>query len=143
MARATLFSRLVPYLSIIPPQLETPLAMTQHSQCTGLINRFPWSLELFALVANLLSMAALITVLAVCDRKPIFYWHKVTLNTIVSTISTAAKAPMMYIVAESVSQWKWLIFHRTSRSLLDFQTIDSASRGPLGSLKLLWSYRLQ
>lgn len=107
------------------------------------MDRFPWGIELFALMANLLSMVALVTVLAVCDRKPIFSWHKVTLNTTVSIISTAAKAPILFVVAESISQWKWMIFSHKSRRLLNFQTIDSASRGPLGSLKLLWSCRYE
>lgn len=84
-------------------------------------------------------MAALITVLAVFDRKHIFYWHKVTLNTVVSVISTAAKAPIMFVIAESISQWKWIIFFRKRHRLIGFQNMDSASRGPWGSLKLLWS----
>lgn len=101
--------------------------------------RLIWTTELSALIVNLLSMAALITVLAVFDRKHIFYWHKVTLNTVVSIISTAAKAPIMFIVAESISQWKWIIFFRKRHRLIGFQNMDSASRGPWGSLKLLWS----
>ena len=44
---------------------------------------------------------------------------------------------MLLATTQCVSQSKWLFFRRKSRKLIDFQTIDEASRGPLGSLYLL------
>ena len=44
---------------------------------------------------------------------------------------------MLLATTQCVSQSKWLLFHRKSRKLIDFQAIDEASRGPFGSLYLL------
>ena len=88
-----------------------------------------------------LFMAILIILLAVYDGHEIFDWHGVTLNAIVSLLSTASKAALLFALAESVGQWKWILFSSRSRPLLDLERIDSASRGPWGSLQLLWPTR--
>lgn len=96
-----------------------------------------WKLELLALLFNLASLTTLIALLAAFDGKALFNWHGITLNTYISIISTAAKGSILFTVAESISQWKWILFTK-ERHLLDFQNIDSASRGPFGSFKLFW-----
>ncbi|KAF3018221.1 hypothetical protein E8E14_012789 [Neopestalotiopsis sp. 37M] len=83
----------------------------------------------------------MVILLAECDRKPIFSWHGVSLNTIISILSTASKAWLLLTVDAAISQWKWILFSHDRRILNDFGVIDSASRGPLGSLKLLWKLR--
>lgn len=107
-----------------------------------------WMTELTALVAAVASFAVLVVLLVVFDGRTIFQWQGITLNTIVSTLSVVMKALLMHSVAECVGQWKWILFHRSKRSLWDFERIDLASRGPLGSLYLIfqrktpWDLRL-
>ena len=92
----------------------------------------------FALVASLACFAALVVLLIVYDKKPIFDNGVVTLNTIVAILSTATKAMLFHAVGDAIGQWKWITFSGSNRRrLLDFERIDSAGRGPLGSLQLL------
>ncbi|KAI9170741.1 hypothetical protein HJFPF1_00212 [Paramyrothecium foliicola] len=48
------------------------------------------------------------------------------------------KALMIFGISECVGQWKWILFSRKERRLMDFERIDLASRGPLGSSILVW-----
>ncbi|TVY21498.1 hypothetical protein LARI1_G002287 [Lachnellula arida] len=64
----------------------------------------------------------------------------ITLNAIISIISTAFRAALLTPVAQSVSQFCWVSFTRP-RSLQDVVYYDSASRGPFGSLRLLFRLR--
>ena len=70
----------------------------------------------------------------VFDRRPVIDWNSITVNTTVSTLSVVMKAFLMFATAECIGQWKWILFCRKKRRLLEFEHIDSASRGPLGSL---------
>ncbi|KAF7538973.1 hypothetical protein G7054_g2526 [Neopestalotiopsis clavispora] len=100
-----------------------------------------WSLEAFSILGSALALIGMVILLAECDRKPIFSWHGVSLNTIISILSTASKACLLLTVDVAISQWKWIMFSHECRVLNDFGVIDSASRGPLGSLRLLWKLR--
>jgi|SRR3569833_572287 len=97
----------------------------------------PWVAEILAVCLSLFSLAGLAVLLAVYDNKPVFTWNGVTLNAIVSVLSTTSKASLMLAVTESTSQWKWVLFFRGGRPLIDFDRIDRASRGILGSWRLL------
>ncbi|KAK7720578.1 hypothetical protein SLS63_009796 [Diaporthe eres] len=98
-----------------------------------------WGWEILSVVGSASCLAALVGVLLGFDGKPIFTWHGVTLNAIVSLLSTASKAALLFAVGELVSQWKWILFTDRARPLMDFERIDSASRGLLGSLQLMWN----
>ncbi|KAI1329025.1 hypothetical protein F5Y16DRAFT_418906 [Xylariaceae sp. FL0255] len=99
-----------------------------------------WISEITALIASFLSLAALIVVLVVYDGQPIFSWHGVTLNAIVSVFATASKASLLLAIEDLISQWKWILFTSQSRPLIDFEHIDLASRGPYGSLLVMLKY---
>ena len=47
------------------------------------------------------------------------------------------KTAITFVVAEGLGQLKW-IWYRSEHSLQDLSAYDDATRGPLGSLKLLW-----
>ncbi|KAI0390199.1 hypothetical protein F5Y17DRAFT_80490 [Xylariaceae sp. FL0594] len=101
----------------------------------------PWIPDILALGFSLSSFLALIIVLAFQDGKPTFSWHGVTLNAIVSVLSTASKAALLFAVEDLLSQWNWIIFQGPAHRLIDFEYVDAASRGPWGSMKLLWRFR--
>jgi hypothetical protein len=93
---------------------------------------------LLSIVASLAFLAALVGLLAAFDGRPIFDYGQVTLNTLIAILSAANKATIIYAVGHAIGQWKWISFSgRERRRLLDFERIESASRGPLGSLSLL------
>ena len=47
---------------------------------------------------------------------------------------------MLLAATESIGQAKWLLFRKQSRTLVDFNTIDEASRGPWGAFQLLYRF---
>ena len=111
-----------------------------------------WALEYWALLGSVLAFAGMIALLAVFDGRPIFDSNGVSLNTLVSTLSLTMKALAAYVVAECMAQWKWILFppqleasspgelfrsDSEPRPLMDFDRIDAATRGPLGSLRVL------
>jgi hypothetical protein len=117
--------------------LQTLKNIKKHVQIVSLVigSVFdPW-------LGSALALTGMVILLAECDQKPIFSWHGVSLNTIISILSTASKAWLLLTVDAAISQWKWILFSHDRRILNDFGVIDSASRGPLGSLKLLWKLR--
>lgn len=100
-----------------------------------------WNLEILALAGSNLAFMVMVVLLACFDNRLVFEWNGVTLNTLVSILSVAMKMSLTFAVAECIGQWKWILFSRDTRYLIDFERIDVASRGPLGSLCLLWRVR--
>lgn len=96
-----------------------------------------WLFEICFITLSLGCIAVVVTVLRVFDRKPQpDFPSGITLNAIVSTLGTASKAALIFVVTASLSQLKWGWYH-DRQSLNDIQCFDDASRGPLGSLLLL------
>lgn len=94
-----------------------------------------------------------VSLLAVSDREVAPIWtvsvgaghyrksFGLTLNTIISLFATAFNSGLLIPVAASVSQLKWIWFQQGRRPLAHFQSFESAARGPLGSILLLWTLR--
>lgn len=101
-----------------------------------------WWMELLAIVVSLACLGANIAFLAVLNNKEYKSWKiarvDFTPNTIISIIATFTKASLLLPVAEVLSQLKWLHFQDRIQQLSHLQVFDDASRGPLGSLRLLW-----
>lgn len=97
---------------------------------------FLWWPELLSCTFSVACIVALVALLTVYNGKQIFNWHGVTLNALVSVLSTASKASLLLAIEEAIGQWKWLSFWDKRRCVLDFERIDKASRGPWGSFTL-------
>ncbi|KFZ16751.1 hypothetical protein V501_02077 [Pseudogymnoascus sp. VKM F-4519 (FW-2642)] len=96
-----------------------------------------WAQEYAALLGSFASFIAMVALLAAFDGKVVTTWNGVTLNAVVSILSLIMKASLAYVLAECLAQWKWVLFAREARPLIDFDRIDAATRGPLGSLRVL------
>ncbi|KAK3940913.1 hypothetical protein QBC46DRAFT_407821 [Diplogelasinospora grovesii] len=96
-----------------------------------------WTLEITSIAVSVALVVALITTLAYFNRKAVFDSRIITLNTIVSVLSSASKAFLLYSAANCIRQWNWILFTARPRRLYDFERVTDASRGPLGSLRLL------
>lgn len=80
----------------------------------------------------------MVGLLARFDGNPVVEWYSITLNAIISTLSAVMKALLLFSAAECIGQWKWILLRRSKRSLIDFERVDLASRGPLGCFDLVW-----
>ena len=115
---------------------DTAFTKSSRISARGRMSDVP--ILIISIIASLVLLGGLVGLLFTFDGKPIFDNGIVTLNTLVAIISTANKATILYAVSHAIGQWKWIAFSgRQQRRLLDFERIESASRGPLGSLSLL------
>jgi hypothetical protein len=98
-----------------------------------------WLLEIISWVFSAICMSVILSVLLHFNGRSLPDWKLgLTLNSFISILSGFAKASLLLPTAQALSQLKWTWF-RKPRQLADFEIIDSASRGPLGSMVLLAS----
>lgn len=96
-----------------------------------------WFLLILAILGSGLSMLAIGILLVHYHEEPIFDWNGLTLNAIIAVFSAMSKAMLAYALSESLGQAKWIWFSSQQRPLSDIDLIDSGSRGPLGSLRIM------
>ncbi|KAJ9615757.1 hypothetical protein H2200_001834 [Cladophialophora chaetospira] len=97
-----------------------------------------WLLEILGALLSLLCLAAMIVVLTLYKEKPLSHWNlPIRINSLISLFASLAKAAILLPIAACIGQLKWRHFATRGRQLNDFQTFDSASRGPLGALELI------
>ncbi|EXJ58090.1 hypothetical protein A1O7_05514 [Cladophialophora yegresii CBS 114405] len=111
-----------------------------------------WLLEWFGIFLAFGSIAGIAALLGWRDGRPSPNWHwkvgrghhtkevSITINTIISIFSTAFKSGLLIPVGACLGQLKWIWF-QGGRPLSHFAAFDSAARGPLGSVVLLWTLR--
>ncbi|CAJ2499690.1 Uu.00g025430.m01.CDS01 [Anthostomella pinea] len=85
-------------------------------------------------------MTLLVVLLAKIDNRPLESWSlPIQPNSLIAVLTTVAKAAMMVPAASCISQLKWRHFTMRARRLVDLQLFDDASRGPWGSVIIIWS----
>lgn len=97
-----------------------------------------WYWEIFSLCGCLAIFVAMIALLVHFDGRSPFDWHGITLNAIISILSVVIKTWIIFSISQCVSQWNWILFYRGQRRLIEFERIDQASRGPMGSFDVMW-----
>ena len=101
-----------------------------------------WKFEIIAMAVSAGAIVAIAAVLLTFNGKSMSTWHaSIRPNTVVSALSTLSKSSMLMVVGQVLGQLKWQHFRKRPRRLLDFEIFDDASRGPMGSVQLL--YRLK
>ncbi|KAF7196550.1 hypothetical protein HII31_01920 [Pseudocercospora fuligena] len=102
-----------------------------------------WAWELLGAVFSVSCMAGVIAILTSIQHKALNDWKlPISPNALVAVFTTLAKSSLLLIVAEGISQLKWIYFQERRHRLFDLQLFDAASRGPWGALQLLYSLRL-
>lgn len=110
------------------------------SSCTSITN---WWQEVTACLLSTVALLAIIATLRPHQDKPLPQWpYLISINSLLSIYVTILKAAALLVIAEGLSQLKWQRF-KDDRPLDDIARYDEASRGPMGSLRLLWRLRLQ
>jgi hypothetical protein len=100
--------------------------------------------ETLCLAVATASLLGLVAILRKYDNRESPEWHarrtSVTLNTVISILSTVFQGSLLMPVAQSISRlcWTW---YTKPRPLVDVCYYDSASRGALGSIRLLLRLR--
>lgn len=108
----------------------------------SLLDRYSnsWYPEALALTFSSACAIATGVILGYYNNKPSPKIAGLTLNAIVATLGAGAEASLIFAVSNSIGQLKWVWFGGTTpRPLLDAEIFDDASRGPLGSCKMLFA----
>ena len=99
-----------------------------------------WLLEISSLMISIAAVTAAAFLLRSYNGRALQDWrHSFSLNAVLSFVAIVSKATMILVMGSVLSQskWNWYSGDNRSRPLLDFQMFDSASRGPLGSLRMI------
>lgn len=112
---------------------------TKKDQLTGSRSSFIWWLEAtccFLAIGGLVGIAATVGSL---DNRPLPNWpYYLSINTFIAAFSVLVKASGGLVLAEGISHIKWTNLRRP-QTLHSFEIHDKASRGPWGSVILLWN----
>ncbi|KAK3317722.1 hypothetical protein B0T19DRAFT_488907 [Cercophora scortea] len=101
-----------------------------------------WLPEVGWMAMGLICVIIVILTLRSFDGKLAPEWPgRITLNTILALLTSIATVSYMIPVVECLGQLRWLRFSRQSRPLIDFDTIDQATRGPHRTLPLLFTFK--
>lgn len=105
-----------------------------------------WWPEILGLAFSLsciIGMVGLLLPYTFSHRQVPQFTSGLTLNVFISILSAASKSSLIFSVASTMGQAKWCWFRPERddgrRRLQDMQTLDDASRGPLGSVQLLFT----
>ncbi|KAH0425195.1 hypothetical protein CcaCcLH18_11129 [Colletotrichum camelliae] len=102
-----------------------------------------WGLEIVTSIGSLAILAVVAYIFSDVDGKPLSAWTlPISLNALISVLTTTASAAIMHGVSAFISQLKWLHFKNGPQKLEHLEKFDGASRGPWGSLKFLVSMKL-
>ena len=110
-----------------------------HSRYHATNVKDTWLLQALSIIGSSLSIGVIAILLAHYNSQPSFDWNGVTLNAIVSVLTTLAKALLAFTVSDCLGQAKWIWFSWHGRPVAYLNMIDGGSRGPLGSLMMLFN----
>lgn len=100
-----------------------------------------WVCEAFAMSFSVGCLVAIVFVVGAYDGEKIPQLVSgLTLNAIISLLSTASRTSLIFVVGAIMGQLKWCWLKRSERQIYDIQSMDDASRGPLGALSVLASW---
>jgi hypothetical protein len=104
-----------------------------------------WWWEIVSALASALAICGIAGILVRFNGRTLPNWpYHITLNSLMSVLSTVAKVAMLVPIADGLGQLKWVWFHGVRNPLVDMELFDGASRGgPVGTLKLLWRLRVR
>ncbi|KAK3339649.1 hypothetical protein B0T25DRAFT_560343 [Lasiosphaeria hispida] len=122
-----------PVLSARPNQEPSQWSSFQRQLDDG------WGSELLAALLSMISFVSIAITLKVYEGHELPQLPAdITLNTLISILSTIAKSLLIYAVSAAIGQSKWDWYDERPHMLADLETFDEASRGPLGAVMVLF-----
>ena len=97
-----------------------------------------WLWEAIGVLGSAASLNGIAVILSKYDEKEQPHWQRMSLNTLISWLSTLAKVCVLVPISRGLGQLKWLWFVEEGRALSDLRVFDAASRGVVGSAELVW-----
>lgn len=95
-------------------------------------------MEIISWIFGTMCIAVVVGVLLMYDDHELPQWPLgITIGGFLAVFSACAKAGLLLPTAECLGQLKWNWFKSQPRSMIDFEILDTASRGPWGSVILM------
>lgn len=101
-----------------------------------------WITEFVALIVSAGAIAAIAGLLSKYNEQQLPSWDGVSLNSLVSWLTTAAGICMGYVAGTSIAQLKWVWFAQEARKMEDMRLFNAAG-GVAGALELLLKLRVR
>ncbi|KAF3803539.1 hypothetical protein GCG54_00004710 [Colletotrichum gloeosporioides] len=103
------------------------------------LGEYHWTIEASAIILSISSMVVILILLPVYENEPLSSWTlPVSFNVIISVLGSTSRAALAFAISACVSQGKWNWYRKRSDNVMIFDRFEEASRGPWGSLRLLW-----
>ncbi|KAH6983247.1 hypothetical protein BKA56DRAFT_583328 [Ilyonectria sp. MPI-CAGE-AT-0026] len=97
-----------------------------------------WGFEIFMLLWSIALLLAIFFILMRHRRKELPNWgDTITINALVAVLATLLRISIAFVAAGITGQAKWDWISQRARPVKDMQIFDDASRGVIGSLKLI------
>ncbi|ETS85801.1 hypothetical protein PFICI_03826 [Pestalotiopsis fici W106-1] len=120
------------------PSHDHPENTSMVEEHSNSLSHNAWGLEVLTSIASLLIFCVIIVIFIRMDNRPLTYWtFSISINAIISILTTMCTAAMMHNVSSFISQLKWLHFKGKQDRLYNLEYFDGASRGPYGSIVLI------
>ncbi|KAI3317052.1 hypothetical protein HD806DRAFT_395974 [Xylariaceae sp. AK1471] len=102
----------------------------------------PWLWEYTLWILSTTLLGCQIAVLFAYSGSPLPDWpFGITFNALISTLSAISSSSLIAVVSNIMGQQKWVRLSRGKQTLSDINKLEEASRGPWGSLVLLFRAR--
>lgn len=99
-----------------------------------------WVFEISALFTSAVCLMGIVTTLMLHGNRPLPQWpFGIRINALISALSTVSRSALAVAVSAAISQRQWVRLSRGTNPLADLEMHDNASRGPWGSMSLLFS----
>jgi hypothetical protein len=106
--------------------------------------QFSWFWEIVLSIISVIAGTAAIAVTAYYNKRRLTDWtFALSLNTLISVLGAISRASMAFVLGSCIGQGKWNWFRKRPEQLVVFDRFQSASRGPLGSMRLVWWFRFR
>ncbi|KAL0943560.1 uncharacterized protein CTRU02_201447 [Colletotrichum truncatum] len=103
-----------------------------------------WGLEISAIILSICALVAIIVLLPLFENKPLTQWSlPISMNAILSILGATSRASLAFAISACISQGKWNWYCKRSDEIMTFNRFEEASRGPWGSIRLLWWTKLR
>lgn len=91
---------------------------------------------------SILLLVSIVIVLLFRDEKPLPDWPLgLTVNTVVALLATGCRATQVVPISEGIAQLKWNWLAKGQKPLMDLEVFNQASRGPWGSIRMVFTAR--
>ncbi|KAH8690536.1 hypothetical protein BGW36DRAFT_364108 [Talaromyces proteolyticus] len=119
---------------------ETRAPSDAHTTAWELLSEwYIW--EVLAVIVSAGTLVAMLAILGAFNKKPQPGWKLMSLNSLISWLSTISKGCILFAINETLGQLKWVWFTQKTRPVPNLRSFDTASRGFWGSAQLIWELR--